>query len=239
MTFSKLRSRTSIYPAFIGVSLLLGLIIPGFYEWTGSDQSRPSPLIGQFALGMIIGGVAICLTLPLLPIKSDAPEAENRRPLRFHVRTLLALTAATAICIAALLKFPMIAASVLCGGAFIHFAWFFARNPQHRWPASTLLACMSLPFVWIISYDELDNILQALLFMAAGFPMLLPSALIVGWFGHNFHESMWLSILLTGAELAIGTWLIGLGPKRTIAYLIVVTVVSVFSSFCFHALVLA
>lgn len=55
----------------------------------------------------------------------------------------------------------------------------------------------------------------------------------------RMQESPWLAILLTALELAIGIWVIRLGPKRTIAYLIMIFQMSAVGSLAFHILVLA
>ncbi len=239
MTWIKLTLRFLIFPLFIAASLVLGWLIPGFYEWTGSDQSRPSPLIWQFALGMTIGGFILCLLLPFLPAQTAAQDETREPKLRFTVKNLLVLTAVIAIILVALMKFPLVTSCVLCGGAFLHYVWFIVLHPKRRWPAAALLSCVCLPFVWLIGYGEFSNIWKGLLWIATGLPMLLPSAYLASWFGLNFQTAPWISILLTGTELFIGTWIIHLGTRRTIAYLIFALLVSVFSSFCLHAMVLA
>ena len=98
---------------------------------------------------------------------------------------------------------------------------------------------MCLPFVWFIGYGEIAHIWKGLFAIAAGLPMLLPAAWLASWFGTNFHSEPWISILLTGIELFVGTWVIRLGTKLAIAYLIFALLLSVFSSFGLHALVLA
>lgn len=228
-----------IFPLFIVASLVLGWLIPGFYAWTGSDQSRPSPLIWQFALGMTIIGCVICLLLPWLPIPTEAQEETHASNQRYTLKNLLVLTTVMAIVIVALMKSAMVVSCLLCGAAFLNYAWLVVIRPQLRWQATALLSCMCLPFVWIIEYGEIFNIWKGLLGIAAGLPMLLPSAWLASWFGTNFHSAPWTSILLTGLELLVGTWVIRLGTKPAIAFLVFALLVSVFSSFGLHALVLA
>ena len=189
MTWIKLTSRFLVFPLFIVASLVLGWLIPGFYEWTGSDQSRPSPLIWQFALGMIIGGFILCLLLPFLPAQTAA-EDETREPkMRFTVKNLIVLTGVIAIIVVALMKFPLVTSCVLCGGAFLHYVWFIVLHPKLRLPAAALLSCMCLPFVWLVGYGEFSNIWKGLVWIATGLPMLLPSAYLASWFGLNFHTA--------------------------------------------------
>ncbi|MEZ6073113.1 MAG: hypothetical protein R3C10_23310 [Pirellulales bacterium] len=224
-------AKVPVYPVLIVVSFLVGYFIPGFYDWTGSDQSRPSPLVGKTAAGLLVGATLIWAILPWVPVADDAPGAQERRRIQFTSRTLLLLTTAIAIVLAVATRFPMVVSSVLCALAFCHVVWFWIRSHSHRWQTTALLACLGFPFVWVLFHDELDNLFPAILWLAAGLPAFLPAALIGSLFGQNMNDVIWLAVLLTGAELAVGTWLIRLGPRRTIAYLVLVLLLSTFGSF--------
>jgi hypothetical protein len=152
---------------------------------------------------------------------------------------MLAITAAFAMAIAALIRFPMVVSGSLCAIAFCYVVRFWILYRHYRWQTAALLACMCLPFVWIIAYDELDNLLPAILWMASGLPAFFPACLIGSLIGQNSHDVMWLSVLLTGAEIVIGIWIIRLGPRRTIAYLVFVLLMSTFGSIGLNALVRA
>jgi hypothetical protein len=236
MGLSKLCSPTTISLSFIATSALVGWFIPAFYEWTGSDQSRPSPLLGQFAWAMTIGGSLICLSLPWLPIAKTAEKTDRPPRIRFRLRTLLLGMTVIGITLAALRIFPMVVSSGLCALAFGYFVSFAYRFPQYRWPAAALVASMCLPYAWIIGYDELDRILPALLWMVAGFPAFLPTALLSRLVGQHFQYMGWLSVLLTAFELLFGIWMIRLGTRRTIAVLVVAMLTSTFGSFAFYQL---
>ena len=127
----------------------------------------------------------------------------------------------------------------LCAAAFCYVVWFWSRFRQYRWQTTTLLACMWLPFVWIISYGELENIIPAIVMIAGGLPAFAPAALLCKLFGQNLQEMMWLSTLLTGTEMTVGTWTIRLGPRCTIAYLVLVVIMSTIGSFGLNALMRA
>jgi len=71
MPFSKLLTRLPIFTLFIAISVFAGWNIPAFYEWTDSDQSRPSPLLWQVPLAVAINSFIFCLALPWLPIAGD------------------------------------------------------------------------------------------------------------------------------------------------------------------------
>ena len=239
MEISKLGSRIPIYPLFIAVSLLVGWFLPGFYGWTDSDQSRPSPLLWQVPLCSAIGSVAFCMALPWLPITIKPSDAAARPRIRFSLRTLLMFTTGVAVAIAFLVRFPLFMSGIMCAGAFAYVLAFCVRNPQHRMAAATLVACMVLPYAWVFGYKELGRILPDLAVMFAGMPAFVPAILLGPLFGQNMHETPWLTFLLTALELATGIWMIRLGPKRTIAYLLLVMQLSILGSLLCYMLVRA
>jgi hypothetical protein len=239
MEMSTLASRIPIYPLFIAVSLFVGWFLPGFYAWTDSDQSRPSPLLWQVPLCSAIGSVAFCMALPWLPIAIKPPNEAARPRIRFSLRTLLMFTTGAAVAIALLVRFPLVMSGIVCASALAYFLAFCVRNPQHRMAAATLVACMTLPYAWVFGYKELGRIFPDLAVMFAGMPAFVPAILIGNLFGQNMHDTPWLAFLLTSLELATGIWVIRLGPKRTIAYLLLVMQLSVLGSLFFYMLVRA
>ncbi len=224
---------------FIAASLLIGWFIPGFYAWTDSDQSRPSPLLWKVPLWSAIASAAFCMALPLLTITSKSANDTPRQPMRFAVRTLLLITAGIAMAIPLFAKFPLVASGFVCAGAFTYCIVYCVRNPQHRLAGSALGACMILPYAWVVGYDELDRLLPALAVMIAGMPAFLPAAFLCQLFGQHFLESQWLAFFLTALELVIGIWMIHQGPKRTIAYLLFVTQISALGSLAFYMMCIA
>jgi hypothetical protein len=235
--------RMAIFSLLIAASLLVGWFIPKFYIWTDSDQSRPSPLLWQVPLGSAIVSMAFCVVLPWLPItnqKSDKTSNQTSKPrLQFSLRTLLLVTAIVAGAIVLLAKFPLVMSGIVTAGAFMYLIAFFVSNPQHRLATSALISSMNLPFVWILGYNELGRILPSLLAMFAGLPAFFPAAWLGQLFNHNMHEGRSLALLLTALEMVIGIWMIRLGPKHAIAYLLLVVHVSAFGSLVFHTLILA
>ena len=141
--------------------------------------------------------------------------------------------------IAALMKFPMAVSGVLCAIAFCHVVRFWILYQHYRWQTAALLACMCLPYFWIIAFEELDEVFPAILWIVSGMPAFFPTCLIGYLVGQNSHDVMWLAVLLTGVEMVVGTWIIPLGPRRTIAYLVLVLLMSMFGSFALNALVRA
>ncbi|MCM2370229.1 hypothetical protein [Aporhodopirellula aestuarii] len=225
--------------SFLAVSSLVGWLIPDFYEWTDSDQSRPSPLLWQVPLGAFLLAAAICVALPWLPITSDARGKETRPPLRFGIRTLLLITTAVAIGLTLFAKFPVVMGGIVCAAMYAYFIGFWIRRPADRWAASSLLSCMILPSMWLISYDEPDRILLVIFGMLAMMPVFLPAMLVSNFLGVHIQDSQWIVFLLVAMELAMGMWVICLGPKRTIAYLLLVALTSSMGSLLFYQLIIA
>lgn len=227
------------FPLMIAASLLVGWFVPAFYDWTGADQSRPSPLVGRTALALTVGAVLLCVALPWLPLADESGRRRFDRAarIRFKLRSMLAATAVVAVLIAALIKSPVVVSGILCAIAFGLVIRFWILHRHYRWQSGALVACMCLPFTWLLADSELDDLLPTILWMAAGLPAFFPACFIGYLVGQNSHDVMWLSILLTGAEAVIGIWVIRLGPRRTIAYLTFVLLMSTFGSFGLNALV--
>jgi hypothetical protein len=232
-------ARFPIFQLLIAVSLLVGWFVPGYYDWTGSDQSRPSPLVWQTALGLIVGAIIIWAALPWIRVADEVPGTDQWVQVRFTSRAMFLMTAAVAFVIVAVTKFPMVVSGGLCAFAFCYVVWFWSRYRQHRWQTTALMACIWFPFVWIIAWDDFENIFPAILWIAGGMPAFVPAILIGKLFGQNPHDVMWLGVLLTGAEMTVGTWIIRLGPRRTMAYLVFVLLMSTFGSFGLNSLIRA
>ncbi|TWT50905.1 hypothetical protein Pla22_36480 [Rubripirellula amarantea] len=213
--------------------------MPGFYAWTDSDQSRPSPLLWKVPLWVAIASVAFCAALPWLPVNASTVGASSRQAIRFSLRSLLAVTAGVAIAIALIAVFPIVFSGLTCAAAYVYLIAFCLRNRQHRTAGFALIACMIFPYGWVVSYEELDRILPTLAILLAGMPTFVPAALIGQLFGQHFQDSQWVAYLLTAAEIFVGIWMMRLGPKRTIAYLLFVMQISALSSLAFYMMCIA
>jgi len=239
MEISKLAARVPIYPLFIAASLLVGWFMPDFYAWTDSDQSRPSPLLWNLPMWSAIASLVFCLALPWLPIAPRKLDDLQRTPMRFSVRALLLLTAGVAIAIPMLAKFPIVLSGIVCIGAFAYLAAFGARHPEHRMAAVTLVACMALPYSWMVGDEDIGNVLFGLMIMLVEMPAFLPTALLSIPLEQYVFDMQWLAVSLNALEIIIGIWIIRLGPKRTIAYLLLVIHMSAGGSLAFYAMCVA
>jgi len=220
------------------MSLCIGWFIPAFYEWTDSDQSRPSPLLWQMPLGAAIAVGLLTAALPWLPILKVKTAQEVRVSLRFQLRTLLGITTAVAVVLTGFMQSPLVASYVVSAATLVYFLVFFVLNREQRLQAATLIACMMFPYAWIIAYDELGNMLSDVLRMATGLPAFLPG-MYLNLLLQQGVDSIWLCVLLSAIELGIGIWMLKLGPKRTLSYLLLVILTSSMGSLIFHALCLA
>lgn len=125
--------------SLIGISVVMGWCMPGFYEWTGSDQSRPSPLLWQVPIGAGIAALAICCVLPWLPITRPETQLRPPRHWRFGLRSLLILTTVVAVAIPLFAKFPTLASGIACAIATTNLIRIAIRDANLRLPAIALL----------------------------------------------------------------------------------------------------
>ncbi|TWU04059.1 hypothetical protein [Neorhodopirellula pilleata] len=230
---------TLLYWLLVCVAFGLGLAVPAILQWTGMQQSRTPPLVPATAIAFVIAGLAVCLSLPYLPIQQSELDAEPSRPIRFDLRTSLLMTMVAAIIIAALVKFTTVVSGVLFVSALIYTIRVAVRDSRFRLPIGVLFGCMYLPYAWLVGHMELGRLWIALLWMPSAMPTLLPAGFISHLLGQRMPEAFWLAILLTTTELLVGTWIIRLGPKCTITFLVFVLLTALFSSFAFRCAVLA
>jgi hypothetical protein len=235
--FKRLAKR-SVFPLMIGVSLMAGRLIPTFYDWTESDQSRLSPLVPQTAVGLFLFGIIACFVLPWVHFEHEPSATSRGGTVQFTIRSILATIAVIAVFLAAFRKTPMLAVS---GGlhavAMCYVVRFWTLHRSLRWPVASLLACMYFPFAWIVSSSAPFHLSDSL--QCFGLPAIFFVILLGGLVHHHPDSLAWLSIPLTSAELLVGVWLISLGPRRSIACLVFVLIASLFGSFVLNALLRA
>lgn len=105
--------------------------------------------------------------------------------------------------------------------------------------AVTLVACMALPYSWMVGDEDIGNVLFGLMIMLVEMPAFLPTALLSIPLEQYVFDMQWLAVLLNALEIIIGIWIIRLGPKRTIAYLLLVIQMSAVGSLAFYAMCVA
>ena len=180
---------------------------------------------------------AACLALPWLHIEYDPPTTNRVGKFQFKIRTILVMTAVVAVFLAAFRKMPMLAMSgSLLGITLCYVVRFWVLFRSFRWPVASLLACMYFPFAWTVSWSYLSDAPPATLWMASGLPAFLFTMLVGRLIQEHSRDLAWLLMLLTSAELGIGVWVIQLGPRRFVAYLVFVLIASIFGSCILNAL---
>jgi len=239
MQIYKSQTATVIFGTLIVVSSLVGWSIPGFYEWTDSDQSRPSPLLWKVPLGTAISFFAFCIALCWLPIAVEHSDDSPRTWMGFSKRTLLLLGTFVALATVFFAWFPVVVSGCVLAAMLVCFVAFFVRHPMHRLELGTFIACMYLPYAWLLGYSELDRILPMIAVMFTAMPAFVPSLVVSRGLGLHFQELHWLAFLFAALEIAWGMWMIWLGPKRTIAYLLLVLLLSALGSLVLLQLCLA
>jgi hypothetical protein len=231
-----------VYVWMMVVAGICGWSVPGFYDWTGSDQSRPSPWIWRVALAFLVGLVAFHGTLLWLQFSKrwQTVASANRSPLT--ISQIMIATLITAVLIAVVKQISASVGHVVAITVYfavLGYTIYLARHtPSLRLPIATLLVCQYAPFVWLAGSKIFMTESTALLGLAS-LPALLPAALIANVLQQKMQGAFWIGLLLTSLELTVCLWLARQGEKRTVAYIAVVLVLALFGSFALNAMVRA
>lgn len=226
-----------VFLLFAVTSIVVGWFIPAFYDWTGSNQSNSPPIVNQTVIGLPAIAFVICLALPWLPVGNDPPATYEGDKFQFNIRTILLITAASA---ALMTLFPKSILLVLGTGlyatALLYVVQCWIAFRPLRWRMISLLACMYLPFVWIISSDLFFQAGYQLLLLVSGLPMLMPMLFISSLVRQHPDQMAWLSSILASAELMAGMWTIRRGKRWAIAFQLWALMLSTFGSFILNTL---
>ncbi len=72
-----------IMTALVIISAVIGVAIPSFYDWTGADQSRPTPSLFWVPVSLMGLGVAFCVSLRWLKLRDTSKSNRWRTALPF------------------------------------------------------------------------------------------------------------------------------------------------------------
>ncbi|WP_148618993.1 hypothetical protein [Mariniblastus fucicola] len=244
------------FPLLVGAVFVVGAMIPTFYDWSGADQSRPSPSVGHAFYAVIGFMIATWIALPWLPwcrhaspdgclaaessadektdldsIATSTVQLEDQSKFQFNLRTLIVITTCIAITIAGLTSFRLVTTIWLIALGIVLSAWFVTHLLSWRWQLGSLIACMYFPYAWVVISDEFRNFEWEHVLAAFGLPAFVPS-ILAGRFLFDFRgeDNVWLLLTLTGVELAFGLWMIHSGPRRTTVWMILVLFISLIGS---------
>lgn len=221
--------------------LIIGLMIPTFYEWSGADQNRSSPQTVRTLRLVAVFLLIFLLALPWIPSKrpveikadldADADPTPGPRRFQFNVRTLLIAMSLVAVAIVALGSYRLDFCVLLIIASLAFCMWSVTHCLSWKWQMATLVGCMYFPWAWaFIDKSIHKNLDWNMLIAAFGLPSFVPSMFLARLVDRRIEDSPWILIVLTAIELAIGFWMIRLGPKRTIVWMIAVVCCSLLGS---------
>ncbi len=219
-------------------SIMAGWFVPEFYDWTGADQSRPAPIIGWVALAI----VAVDILLMALLIWSHFAAPPKDRPTngsgQFNIRQLIsAITIVALLLMIGRTPFPMAVACFVFACVAVTAFWIAIRQQQARWSIALIVWLQFAPQIWILRGENTMQGGWSTILAFVALPTFFPTGLLMARFQMHFGTSQWPCVLTTSVALAIGVWIGCLGPKRAIAYGLVVATCSIFGSFILNALV--
>lgn len=229
----------------LGGAALIGFFIPAYYDWSGADQSRPSPWIPAaigtlFAFSLLVSlGLLWGHSKGLVWLSASEQRLRLKRPWDGFTMACVALVIAVALAALKLASFAVIWSfiALLCVLAWcVYHAWLY---PRLRWPMLALVFGCGLSFLWILvgKYSQDGN--PGVLLFLPGAPMLLPAGYTGMLLGVNLHEVVWLANIYMALVYALGVGLMHIGQKRAIAFTLFMIVISIASSFGFHAMIRA
>ncbi|MDX1929675.1 MAG: hypothetical protein SFV81_24325 [Pirellulaceae bacterium] len=217
------------------VVVAAGLLMPEFYAWTGADQSRPAPVVGWIALGILIADGLVFILLVRLHYTHVVKAPVRFKRWRFSLFHILVATTIVAIFLMLARSTSMqitcwaLQVAVACWGIWVAVKFHWTR----AWIAWIAILQFA-PLLWVFRHASILGPSPELLAIFTGLPSLVPVAFIVPV---NRESLQWLTTFLTTAEFATCVWLSYLGSKRALTGGIVVATLALFSSFVFHALV--
>ena len=228
-------SKVIFFPMLVVEILVLGLMIPTFYEWSGADQSRPSPYVPIVFCAFLGFVIVAWIALPWLPQREKVidvnPEpVENPWKFQFNSRALIIVTSLVAFTIAAITSYGLITAVWIIMLPIFFSAWFVMRDLSTRWKLAALLACMYFPYAWVVLPGAFKGIGSAQIFGALGLPTFVPTILLGQLLEQRLDENIFALLSITGIELAIGIWIVCSGPRRAVAWILFVLFLSFIGS---------
>ena len=225
--------KSAVFALFAIVSLIVGCLIPSFYDWTGANQSRSTPIVGRTAIGILVAAALILFALPWFPVSADEREEPAPGGRQFNMRVILIITTVVAMAMALFPKsYSLVLGNAVYALSLLYAIQFCVTRRQLRWRVLTLLACMYLPFAWVVNHDLLHMGLELIL----GLPVLVPMLTISHFVRQHPEALAALASALAGFELVFGIWTIRRGPRWSIAFHLLALLLSTFGSFALNAL---
>jgi len=162
----------------------------------------------------------------------QAEQPDELRKFQFNLRTMIVVTSLIAIVIAGLAGFGLVTIVWVITLSIFFSAWFVMHDLSKRWKLTALLGCMYFPYAWVLLPGTIRKFGSEHILPALGLPMFVPSILLGRLFDYRGEDQIFPLLALTLIEFAIGVWLIRLGTRRAVAWIIAVLFVSFLGS-CF------
>lgn len=253
---------TVVYSLAIVLAILVGLGMPRFYDWTGADQSRPAPIVGYIAIGLLVACLLAWIALlaswwtgfckanasdlaPAMQEQSGTSSATEAGRVTSSggaasIWKLLSLTTAAAIVAAGVRLFPVTVSALTLLFAFGRAGWSICAWSQYRLPLMAVFAWMWFPYLWLIASSpvKIEGLYRMVAFIAT-VPAFLPSLLIGRSLGARAIDEYWVGCLCTGVSVLIATWAVHKSSRWSLAYLLLTLFLSLCGSFALHALLRA
>lgn len=217
------------------VCVAFGVGMERYYDWTGSDQSRPSPLVPLTALTILLIDavmVSILIVRHFRDRSTHVVEAANR----FGIRHILVATALTAIFAASTkVTCPPAVSVILTVAVLIALITWAVRVVALRARLGILLICTFSPYVWLL-FPVWKGSLSNWLLLVPSLAMFLPSMVLNSLLGFRLDDNPLTLSLLSSTGLVLSTWLCAQSPRRAALAHIAMGTQSLFGSFVLHAL---
>jgi hypothetical protein len=229
----KRNRETLVFLSFIVVSAVAGWGVPWSFEWSNTQQGQVYPRIIRLGIVLMAVGIALCFLLPRLLLPRQTSELDKQPPIwfRFTMRRVMVAMALTVIWVGSSPQLDVAVCRFNFIGMFCYAGWLLRHNQADRWAVVALFSCMFLPYLWLAFDRSLMRMLETPA-VIIGFPAFVPQLLIGVVIGQRTVEWFWMGALLTAIQMRVGFWMIQLGPKPTIAFLVYSLVASLLGS-CF------
>ncbi|WP_168566229.1 hypothetical protein [Crateriforma spongiae] len=228
-----------------------GLSIPGFYDWTESDQSDQSHLLWIIPLASwIISSVLCFIAGRYWPIAfrlnddssvgiGDTSARSKLGPGRYGLRWLLMVPLVVAAVIVGCQKIPLATTVLVCLGAWSAWGFSVWRRRMVRPELVVLVLGMMLPFAWVYTDADLMNEFPRTVWASLAMPGILTAMLSGQFLESSIHQAQWLPFITTAVHLLVGVSVIRFHVRLGHYFILFITHVSLMGSIVLQMLVRA
>ncbi|TWT68305.1 hypothetical protein [Crateriforma conspicua] len=228
-----------------------GLSIPGFYDWTESDQSDQSHLLwiiplASWSISSVLCFVAGRYWPGAFRLDGDSSVCSGgtsgRSELgqaRYGLRWLLMVPLVVAAVIVGCQKIPLATTVVVCIGAWSAWGFSLWRRRMVRPELAVLVLGMMLPFVWVYTDAALINEFPWTVLASLAMPGILTAMLSGQFLESSIHQAEWLPFITTAVHLLFGVVVIRFHARLGHYFILFITHVSLMGSIVLQMLVRA